>query len=98
MAGAFSRSSPGISAISCGSAASGAAISPMPFFTQGFRSAGVMPRCNPSCGGALRTLVVEFWDNILHALAAHADARADRIDFVVRAVDGDLCAIAGFAG
>src|SRR5947209_11506273 len=41
--------------------------------------------------------IVELADDVFHPRSAHADASADRIDFLIRAGHGDLGAIAGLA-
>ena len=43
-------------------------------------------------------LVIEFADDIFHALTAQADARADRVHFGIARPDRHLGAETGFAG
>src|SRR5450830_203709 len=43
-------------------------------------------------------LATEFTGDSLHARTAHADAGADRVDALVRGVDGDFCTHARIAG
>ena len=46
----------------------------------------------------IHLLVVQLADDVLHPLAAQADAGADRIHLLVAGPDGQLGAEAGFAG